>query len=49
VWEMAIKRSLGKLTIADGWAGLVAQARVERLATVSADRRLGAYGVDVLW
>ena len=83
VWEIAIKRSLGKLTIADGWAAtlrrlgfdpmpvtamhaeaverlpwhhrdpfdrlLVAQASVERCALVSADRRLGAYGVDVLW
>jgi PIN domain nuclease of toxin-antitoxin system len=83
VWEMAIKRSLGKLTIADGWATalgrlgfapmpvtavhaevverlpwhhrdpfarlLVAQASVERLTLVTADRRLGAYGVAVLW
>ena len=83
VWEIAIKRSLGKLTIADGWAAtltrlgfdpmpvtalhaeaverlpwhhrdpfdrlLVAQASVERCALVSADRRLSAYGVDVLW
>jgi PIN domain nuclease of toxin-antitoxin system len=83
VWEIAIKRSLGKLTIEDGWAEalrrlgfdplpvtaihaeaverlpwrhrdpfdrlLVAQATVERCALVSADRRLGAYGVDVLW
>jgi PIN domain nuclease of toxin-antitoxin system len=83
VWEIAIKRSLGKLTIADGWAAtlarlgfdpmpvnaihaeaverlpwhhrdpfdrlLVAQASVERLALVSADRRLAAYGVEVLW
>ena len=83
VWEMAIKRSLGKLKIADGWAGalsrldldplpitslhaaaveqlpwhhrdpfdrlLVAQASVEASALVTADPRLGAYGVDVLW
>jgi PIN domain nuclease of toxin-antitoxin system len=83
VWEIAIKRSLGKLTIADGWGAtlrrlgfdpmpvtavhaeaaerlpwhhrdpfdrlLVAQASVERCALVSADRRLGAYDVDVLW
>lgn len=83
VWEIAIKRSAGKLTIADGWAAtlrglgfdplpvtaihaeaveglpwhhrdpfdrlLVAQALVERLGVVSADRRLGAYGVEVLW
>jgi PIN domain nuclease of toxin-antitoxin system len=83
VWEIAIKRSLGKLTIADGWTAtlarlgfdpmpvtaihaeaveslpwhhrdpfdrlLVAQASVERLALVSADRRLAAYGVEVLW
>ena len=83
VWEIASKRSLGTLTIADGWAPalrrlgfdpmpvtaihaeaverlpwhhrdpfdrlLVAQALVERLALVSADRRLAAYGVDVLW
>jgi PIN domain nuclease of toxin-antitoxin system len=83
VWEIAIKRSLGKLTIADGWAAtlgrlgfspmpvsaihaeaverlpwhhrdpfdrlLVAQASVERLTLISADRRLAAYGVEVLW
>ena len=83
VWEIAIKRSLGKLTIADGWAAalrrldfdpmpvtaihahavehlpwhhrdpfdrlLVAQAIVERLVLVSADARMGAYGVEVLW
>ena len=83
VWEIAIKRSLGKLTIADGWARtlmqlgfdampvtgihaeaverlpwhhhdpfdrlLVAQASVERRALVTADRRLTAYGVEVLW
>ncbi len=83
VWEIALKRSLGKLTIADGWARtltqlgfdpmpvtgihaeaverlpwhhrdpfdrlLVAQASVERCALVTADRRLAAYGVDVLW
>jgi PIN domain nuclease of toxin-antitoxin system len=83
VWEIAIKRSLGKLTIADGWPAtlgrlgfdpmpvtaihaeaverlawhhrdpfdrlLVAQAAVERCALVSADRRLGAYDIDILW
>lgn len=83
VWEIAIKRSSGKLTIADGWATalrrldfdpmpvtaihaeaverlpwhhrdpfdrlLIAQALVERLVLVSADPRLGAYGVEVLW
>jgi PIN domain nuclease of toxin-antitoxin system len=83
VWEIAIKRSLGKLTIADGWADalrrlgfdplpitalhaeavellpwhhrdpfdrlLAAQASVERLTVVSADRRLRAYPVEMLW
>lgn len=83
VWEIAIKRSLGKLRIADGWAAaltrlgfdpapvtalhaeaverlpwhhrdpfdrlLVAQAAVEGLTLVTADRRLAAYGVEVLW
>jgi PIN domain nuclease of toxin-antitoxin system len=83
VWEIAIKRSLGKLTIADNWATtlwrlgfdpmpvtathaeaverlpwhhrdpfdrlLVAQADVESRTLVSADRRLAAYGVAVLW
>jgi PIN domain nuclease of toxin-antitoxin system len=83
VWEIAIKRSLGKLTIEDGWARalarlgfvplpvtaihaeaverlpwhhrdpfdrlLVAQATTERLALVSADPRLAAYGTDVVW
>jgi PIN domain nuclease of toxin-antitoxin system len=83
VWEIAIKRSLGKLMIADGWATalrrlgfdpmpvtaihaeaverlawhprdpfdrlLVAQATVECRALVSPDRRLGTYGVEVLW
>ena len=82
-WEIAIKRSSGKLTIADGWATalrrldfdpmpvtaihaeaverlpwhhrdpfdrlLIAQALVERRVLVSADTRLAAYGVDVLW
>jgi PIN domain nuclease of toxin-antitoxin system len=28
---------------------LVAQASVERLTLISADRRLAAYGVEVLW
>jgi PIN domain nuclease of toxin-antitoxin system len=83
VWEIAIKRSLGRLTISDGWAAtlgrlgfdpmpvtaihaeaverlpwhhrdpfdrlLVAQASIERCTLVSSDRRLGAYGVDILW
>ena len=83
VWEIAIKRSLGKLTVADGWAAalgrlgfeplpvtalhteaverlpwhhrdpfdrlLVAQALVEDRVLVSADPRLSAYGVEVLW
>jgi PIN domain nuclease of toxin-antitoxin system len=83
VWEIAIKRSLGKLTVADGWAAalrrlgfdpipvtalhaeaverlpwhhrdpfdrlLVAQAEVEDRTLVSADPRLGAYGIEVLW
>ena len=83
VWEIAIKRSLGKLTIEDRWAKaltrlgfdplpvtaihaeaveslpwhhrdpfdrlLVAQASVEALTLVSADRTLDSYGVDVLW
>lgn len=83
VWEIAIKRSLGKLKIEDGWAQalvrlgfralpvtaihaeavehlpwhhrdpfdrvLVAQATTERLALVSADPRLEAYGTDVVW
>ncbi|HEU0305190.1 MAG TPA: type II toxin-antitoxin system VapC family toxin [Gaiellaceae bacterium] len=83
VWEIAIKRSLGKLTISDGWLAalgqlgfdpmpvtaihaeaverlpwhhrdpfdrlLVAQALVESLVLVSADARLGSYGVELLW
>jgi PIN domain nuclease of toxin-antitoxin system len=83
VWEIAIKRSVGKVTIADDWAAalrrlgfdpmpvtavhaeavellpwhhrdpfdrlLLAQASVERCTLVSADRRLGAYGIDILW
>ncbi len=83
VWEIAIKRSLGKLRIEDRWAKaltrlgfqplpvtavhaeaveslpwhhrdpfdrlLVAQASVERRTLVSADPRLAAYEVDVLW
>jgi PIN domain nuclease of toxin-antitoxin system len=83
VWEIAIKRSLGKLTIEDRWARtlarlgfdalpvtavhaeavedlpwhhrdpfdrlLVAQALTERLALVSADSRLAAYGTGVVW
>jgi len=83
VWEIAIKRSLGKLTIEDRWATaltrlgfdplpvtavhaqaveslpwhhrdpfdrlLVAQASVEHLTFVSADVKLAAYDVEVLW
>jgi PIN domain nuclease of toxin-antitoxin system len=83
VWEIAVKRSVGKLTIEDRWNRaltrlgfdalpvtaihaeavehlpwhhrdpfdrlLVAQARTERLALVSSDRRLAAYGVDLVW
>lgn len=83
VWEVAIKRSIGKVTLPDGWAGalarlgfepmpvtafhaqavehlpwhhrdpfdrlLVAQASVERYALVTADRRLAAYDVDIVW
>lgn len=83
VWEIAVKRSVGKLTIEDGWSRaltrlgfdalpvtsihaeavehlpwhhrdpfdrlLVAQARTEDLELVSADARLAAYGVDLLW
>lgn len=83
VWEIAMKRSLGKLEIEDGWerwmgrtgleplpitaihaAGvermpwhhrdpfdrlLVAQATIEEMSLVSADRQLSAYGIDVIW
>jgi PIN domain nuclease of toxin-antitoxin system len=83
VWEIAIKRSLGKLTIEDRWARsltrlgfdplpvtavhserveslpwhhrdpfdrlLVAQAAAEGRTLISADSRLAAYEVDVLW
>ncbi len=83
VWEIAVKRSLGKLVIEDRWVRaigslgfeplpvtalhaaaveslpwhhrdpfdrlLVAQAATEGLSLVSADRRLAAYGVDVVW
>jgi PIN domain nuclease of toxin-antitoxin system len=83
VWEIAIKRALGKLTTPDdlpdriaeqgfGWlpinAGhawrvrdlpphhrdpfdrmLVAQAVIEDLPIITADDRLGAYGVDLCW
>lgn len=83
VWEIAIKRSLGKLRIEDGWARtlarldleslpiaarhaerveqlpwhhrdpfdrlLVAQAELEDHTLVSADPRLAAYQVDVIW
>lgn len=83
VWEIAIKRSLGKLLIEDGWARalsrldfdpmpitaqhaehveqlpwhhrdpfdrlLVAQAALENHALVSADARMAAYEVEVVW
>lgn len=83
VWEIAIKRSLGKLTLPDGWSEalrrlgfdpmpvsaihaaaverlpwhhrdpfdrlLLAQASIERCALVTADRRLAAYAVEILW
>ncbi len=83
VWEIAIKRSLGRLTIEDRWARtltrlgfdalpvssihaeavehlpwhhrdlfdrlLVAQASAEGFELVSADPRLAAYGVGVVW
>jgi PIN domain nuclease of toxin-antitoxin system len=83
VWEIAIKRSVGKLTIEDRWARaltglgfealpvtaihaeaveqlpwhhrdpldrlLAAQAITEGLELVSADARLAAYGVPVVW
>jgi len=83
VWEIAIKRSIGKLAAPDdlpeaiaaegfawlainaehAWAVgdlplhhadpfdrlLIAQARVENLPIVTADRRFDAYDVDVHW
>jgi PIN domain nuclease of toxin-antitoxin system len=83
VWEIAIKRSLGKLLIEAGWAKaltrldfdplpitalhaarveqlpwhhrdpfdrlLVAQASLEDHALVSADSRMTAYDVEVVW
>jgi PIN domain nuclease of toxin-antitoxin system len=83
VWEIAVKRSLGKLTIEDRWARaltglgfdalpvtaihaeavehlpwhhrdpfdrlLAAQAITEGLELVSADARLAAYGVELVW
>ena len=83
VWEIAIKRSLGKLLIEDGWARaltrlgfdpmpvtaehaehaehlpwhhrdpfdrlLIAQASLENSALISADERLSAYDVELLW
>ncbi len=83
LWEIAIKRKLGKLqapddvperlaskgytdlvvTCAHGWAAgalplhhrdpfdrlLIAQAQLEGLVLVTADRRLAAYGVATLW
>lgn len=83
VWEIAIKRSLGRLTIGDEWAQellrldfepvpvtafhaqavehlpwhhrdpfdrlLIAQALVESRVLVSADERLSAYDVELLW
>lgn len=82
-WEIAIKRSVGKLDLAKGWSAaltrlrfepmpitarhaewveqlpwhhrdpfdrlLVAQAELEDHALVSADRRLNAYDVQVVW
>lgn len=82
-WEIAIKRSLGKLRIAAGWAEaltrldlepmpvislhargvedlpwhhkdpfdrlLVSQALLEGHSLVSADTRLQAYGIEVVW
>ncbi len=83
VWEIAIKRSVGKLLIEDGWARaltrlgfdpmpvtaehaehvehlpwhhrdpfdrlLIAQASLENSALISADERLSAYDVELLW
>lgn len=83
VWEIAIKRSLGNLSIGDRWARalttldfdpmpvtaqhaehvehlpwhhrdpfdrlLVAQAQFENHTLVSADARMAAYEVEVLW
>ena len=83
VWEIAIKRSLGKLQIEDAWSKtltrlgfdampvtaehaervehlpwhhrdpfdrmLVAQASLEDRALVSADARLAAYEVEIVW
>jgi len=83
VWEIAIKRSLGKLKVESGWAKaltrldfdplpvtsehaeqvehlpwhhrdpfdrlLVAQASHEGHVLVSADARLAAYDVEVVW
>lgn len=83
IWEIAVKRSLGKLRLADGWQAallrldfvqlpvlglhaeavedlpwhhrdpfdrlLIAQAQIERCRLVTADTRLGAYDVDVVW
>ena len=83
VWEIAIKRSLGKVTLPDVWPAalrhlgfepmpvtaihaaaveglpwhhrdpfdrlLVAQASVERCVLVTADKRLRAYPVEILW
>lgn len=83
IWEIAIKRSLGKLRLADGWPAalrrldftplpitsmhaeavedlpwhsrdpfdrlLVAQALVEQCRLVTADTRLAAYPIDIVW
>jgi PIN domain nuclease of toxin-antitoxin system len=83
VWEIAIKRSRGRLDLPDAWAAalarlrfdplpitavhaaaverlpwhhrdpfdrmLVAQATVEGLALVTADRRLHPYAVETVW
>jgi PIN domain nuclease of toxin-antitoxin system len=83
IWEISIKRSLGKLDVAAGWARelgrldfdplpitsehaerverlpwhhrdpfdrlLVAQAMLEDQAVVTADARMAAYDVEVVW
>jgi PIN domain nuclease of toxin-antitoxin system len=50
VWEIAINRSGGGWHHRDPFDRLlVAQALTDGLELVSADARLGAYGVDLLW
>lgn len=83
IWEIAVKRSIGKLDAEDGWLRaigqlgfnalpvsaahaaateslpwhhrdpfdrlLVAQATVEGAALVTADSRIAAYDVPILW